>query len=169
MNAGMPPPPREAQAMTTERDSTMTLERAIRLLEGCDHFTTGLEKRALRLIKANLVTRDAVVGDESLLNTCVGWVQAVACNGSLSGVAVDDIKKTFASRKRRPVDMPLVQAVEIVRNECAHHGPPFAAFKALEERICFDRAPETSCRREAVELLLSMGYVWNDGAWKKSG
>lgn len=29
----------------------------------------------------------------------------------------------------------------------------------------FDRAPETSRRTSAVELLLSMGYRWCDGAW----
>ena len=32
----------------------------------------------------------------------------------------------------------------------------------------FDRARETPRRQRAVELLLSMGYNWNDGAWSSS-
>lgn len=37
-----------------------------------------------------------------------------------------------------------------------------AAQRAL---LNFDRAPETSRRIAAVEQLLAMGYVWDDGEW----
>ena len=30
----------------------------------------------------------------------------------------------------------------------------------------FDRARETSRRKSAVELLLSLGYVWRNGKWE---
>lgn len=51
---------------------------------------------------------------------------------------------------------------------CHVHRLRTAASNAGMMPADFDRAPETSRRIGAVELLLSMGYVWNDGAWKKS-
>ncbi len=47
---------------------------------------------------------------ESLINTCVGWVSAVACNGSLAYAAQDDIKReitklfTLSNAKAGEVD-----------------------------------------------------------------
>lgn len=35
----------------------------------------------------------------------------------------------------------------------------------VNKAVEFDRARETPRRQRAVELLLSMGYNWNDGAW----
>lgn len=44
-------------------------------------------------------------------------------------------------------------------------GPFGVASKAVKPQQ-FDRARETSRRQSAVELLLSMGFVWNNGKWE---
>ncbi|AWD92448.1 hypothetical protein [Xanthomonas phage Carpasina] len=40
------------------------------------------------------------------------------------------------------------------------------SLSAQPDATGFDRARETSCRRSAVELLLSMGYVWATDHWE---
>lgn len=52
------------------------------------------------------------------------------------------------------------------RRESAAVRAITAALRAAPAGL--DRARETPRRQRAVELLLSMGYNWNDGAWQTS-
>lgn len=62
-----------------------------------DEVMDEIKEEMLATIDAHLARETVKVSDESLLNTCVGWVAAVACNGSLAAAAQEDIRKSFAA------------------------------------------------------------------------
>ena len=63
-------------------EPTMTLEQSVSLLEGCDHFMSGLEQKALQVIKAHLAERDALLAQPGKAHTH-SWERFYAGSGRI--------------------------------------------------------------------------------------
>lgn len=80
---------------------------------------------------------DGVEAVVSLINTCVGWVSAVACNGSLAGSAQDDIKReitnlfTRSNAKAGEVNVETIREVISDLREWGEAGSPKLLTRAL--------------------------------------
>ena len=68
---------------------------------------------------------------------------------------------------RHPEGHDVFTVADVVRaNQRYPHRAPIHAELLYNVPQHFDRARETSRRQSAVELLLSMGFVWNNGKWE---
>lgn len=68
---------------------------------------------------------------------------------------------------RHPEGHDVFTVADVVRaNQWYPHRAPIHAELLYNVPQHFDRARETSRRQSAVELLLSMGFVWNNGKWE---
>lgn len=95
-----------------------------------------------------------VVTADALLNTCVGWVQAVAVNGSLAGAAVEDIRESFAIYLPAAIPpgyvvVPVEPTVDMQTAGAIAHSQAEESCRielAQEDDIVFSQCPADSMR-----------------------